>query len=123
MRDRRIRPPETVRNSLSTPLGFFQARQQSVDSTADPEITMSPKRNLFALRRRFGNSVRLWSLALAFVVVGWTSGANAGSLRVGEAAPPFSLQGSDGQTYTLEGILADSDGLVLAWFPKAFTPG
>lgn len=84
---------------------------------------MSRKRNPFAPQKRLGNNIRLWSLAIAFAVVGWASGANAGSLRVGEAAPPFSLQGSDGKTYTLEGILADSDGLVLAWFPKAFTPG
>jgi peroxiredoxin Q/BCP len=42
---------------------------------------------------------------------------------VGEPAPAFSLAGTDGKTYTLEGVLADHEGLVLAWFPKAFTPG
>ncbi len=60
------------------------------------------------------------ALGLGFI---WGGGAQAESLRVGDAAPAFSLSGSDGQTYTLKGLLADSKGLVLAWFPKAFTPG
>jgi cytochrome oxidase Cu insertion factor (SCO1/SenC/PrrC family) len=40
----------------------------------------------------------------------------------GDVAPAFSLQGSDGKTYTL----ADFKGkqaVVVAWFPKAFTGG
>jgi len=43
-------------------------------------------------------------------------------LRVGDVAPEFVLPGSDGKTYRL----ADFRGqriVVLAWFPKAFTPG
>jgi peroxiredoxin Q/BCP len=43
-------------------------------------------------------------------------------LKVGDAAPAFSLPGSDGKTHTL----AESKGkaaVVLAWFPKAFTGG
>ncbi len=46
----------------------------------------------------------------------------AGDLKVGDAAPNFTLQASDGKTYTL----ADMKGkqtVVLAWFPKAFTQG
>ena len=43
---------------------------------------------------------------------------------VGHAAPEFSLAGSDGKQYTLAGILGSGkEGVVLAWFPKAFTPG
>jgi peroxiredoxin Q/BCP len=41
---------------------------------------------------------------------------------VGEAAPDFTLQGSDGNTYSL----ADFKGkqaVVIAWFPRAFTSG
>jgi len=43
-------------------------------------------------------------------------------LKPGDAAPAFSLEGSDGKTYSL----ADFKGkkaVVLAWFPKAFTGG
>jgi len=43
-------------------------------------------------------------------------------LKVGDQAPPFTLAGSDGRTYSL----ADYRGkqvVVLAWFAKAFTSG
>ena len=43
-------------------------------------------------------------------------------LKVGDQAPPFTLVGSDGRTYSL----ADYRGkqvVVLAWFAKAFTSG
>ncbi len=43
-------------------------------------------------------------------------------LKPGDAAPDFSLPGSDGKTHRL----ADFKGkqvVVLAWFPKAFTGG
>jgi peroxiredoxin Q/BCP len=48
--------------------------------------------------------------------------AGAADLKVGDKAPAFSLQGSDGKTHSL----ADYKGkkaVVLAWFPKAFTGG
>jgi cytochrome oxidase Cu insertion factor (SCO1/SenC/PrrC family) len=43
------------------------------------------------------------------------------ALKVGDPAPPFALQGSDGKVHKL----ADHKGktVVLAWFPKAFTGG
>ena len=42
-------------------------------------------------------------------------------LKVGDTAPAFELQGSDGKVHKL----ADYKGkaVVLAWFPKAFTGG
>ena len=49
--------------------------------------------------------------------------AAAADLSVGDAAPAFELAGSDGRTYTLEGLLANHEGVVLPWFPKAFPPG
>lgn len=42
-------------------------------------------------------------------------------LRPGDAAPDFSLPGSDGKTYSLAGL--KNRTVVLAWFPKAFTGG
>ena len=47
----------------------------------------------------------------------------AADLSVGDSAPAFELSGSDGKTYTLAKLLAQHGGVVLAWFPKAFTPG
>jgi hypothetical protein len=46
---------------------------------------------------------------------------NPTDLKVGDMAPAFALQGSDGQIHKL----ADYKGktVVLAWFPKAFTGG
>ena len=53
---------------------------------------------------------------------GGSSKGVAGELAVGDAAPPFSLAGSDGRTHSLAEH-AGVRGVVLAWFPKAFTPG
>jgi peroxiredoxin Q/BCP len=43
-------------------------------------------------------------------------------LKVGDQAPDFSLQASDGKTYTLSEF-AGKKAVVLAWFPAAFTRG
>jgi peroxiredoxin Q/BCP len=43
-------------------------------------------------------------------------------LKVGDVAPPFKLQASDGKTYSLADFKGKS-AVVLAWFPKAFTSG
>ncbi|MGQ9504943.1 MAG: peroxiredoxin [Thermogutta sp.] len=43
-------------------------------------------------------------------------------LRVGDVAPDFVLPGSDGRTYRLADFRGEKI-VVLAWFPKAFTPG
>ena len=48
--------------------------------------------------------------------------AFAADLAVGDMAPDFTLQGSDGKTYSL----ADYRGkqaVVIAWYPKAYTSG
>ncbi len=54
--------------------------------------------------------------------IAFGSAASAADLAVGDAAPNFSLEGTDGKTYTL----ADFKGkqaVVLAWYPKAYTSG
>jgi len=46
----------------------------------------------------------------------------APELKVGDQAPDFSLQASDGKTYRLSDFKG-KQAVVLAWFPKAFTQG
>jgi peroxiredoxin Q/BCP len=47
--------------------------------------------------------------------------AFAEELKVGDKAPDFKLQGSDGRTYSLADLRGKT--VVLAWVPKAFTGG
>jgi peroxiredoxin Q/BCP len=61
--------------------------------------------------------IAVLSLLVPAMVFGQT-----GELKVGDQAPDFALQGSDGKMHKL----ADYRGkqaIVLAWFPKAFTSG
>ncbi len=46
----------------------------------------------------------------------------AGDLSVSDPAPDFTLQGSDGGTYTLSDYKG-KQAVVIAWFPKAYTSG
>jgi thioredoxin-dependent peroxiredoxin len=48
--------------------------------------------------------------------------AAAGDLKVGDQAPNFKLQATDGKTYQLSDFKG-KESVVLAWFPKAFTQG
>ena len=48
--------------------------------------------------------------------------AAAAELKVGDAAPDFTLQASDGKTYKLSDFRG-KQAVVVAWFPKAFTQG
>jgi peroxiredoxin Q/BCP len=43
-------------------------------------------------------------------------------LKVGDMAPDFTLQASDGKTYKLSEFKGDK-AVVVAWFPRAFTQG
>ena len=57
------------------------------------------------------------------LVAGMTGFGQPGpELKVGDMAPNFKLQGSDGKTYSLADYKGKS-AVVLAWFPKAFTGG
>src|SRR6187455_3602531 len=48
--------------------------------------------------------------------------AQTSELKVGDTAPDFSLQASDGKTYKLSDFKGKK-AVVVAWFPKAFTQG
>jgi thioredoxin-dependent peroxiredoxin len=50
------------------------------------------------------------------------AGGNPVELKVGDPAPNFTLQASDGKTYTLSDFKGKQE-VVLAWFPKALTSG
>ena len=60
-------------------------------------------------------------LAAIFAAGILTSYLGAADLKVGDAAPDFSMVGSDGKTYTRADLKGDA--FVMAWFPKAFTGG
>ena len=64
------------------------------------------------------------AIMITCIAVGLAAMATSGSKPpgVGDAAPPFSLAGSDGKTYTLADFKGKS-AVVIAWFPKAFTGG
>jgi len=53
------------------------------------------------------------------MTVSWLA---ADELKPGDEAPDFKLPGSDGETYALKDF-RDKQAVVVAWFPKAFTPG
>lgn len=44
------------------------------------------------------------------------------SLEIGDQAPDFELQATDGNTYTLSQY-HDKEAVVIAWYPRAFTRG
>jgi len=61
--------------------------------------------------------------AAVFVAGALSSGNSAAAeLKAGDAAPDFSLPGSDGKTYKLADF-RDKQAVVIAWYPKAFTGG
>ena len=66
--------------------------------------------------------IRSWLFYGVALTVSGAGLARADELKVGDAAPDFSLLGSDGKTYSLADF-SDKQVVVLAWFPKAFTRG
>src|ERR1044071_8255247 len=60
---------------------------------------------------------------MAALVAVWTLNVSAVlPLEVGNVAPDFTLQGSDGKTYKLSDFKG-KQAVVLAWYPKAMTSG
>jgi peroxiredoxin len=73
---------------------------------------------------------QMWPALVATVAVAGVVTANVAAqapvpgqpeLKAGDPAPDFTLQASDGQTYSLGKLRGKT--VVLAWFPKAFTAG
>jgi thioredoxin-dependent peroxiredoxin len=62
-----------------------------------------------------------WMAALCLVGTVVLAQQPAVELKEGDSAPDFTLQASDGQTYSLAKLKGKN--VVLAWFPKAFTAG
>ena len=76
------------------------------------------------------NTLTGWSLACGLVALGaaFQQAPPAGqpaplvpTLKPGDVAPAFALQGSDGKIHRLSDYKGKT--VVLAWFPKAFTGG
>jgi peroxiredoxin Q/BCP len=63
---------------------------------------------------------RIFLSALVAVIA--LGGQIAVALEVGDKAPNFSLQASDGKTYSLSQFQGEKP-IVIAFFPKAFTGG
>jgi len=62
------------------------------------------------------------SFLLSLLIAGAFAAAVQAELMVGDPAPEFELQGTDGKIYKLSDLRADQV-VVVAWFPKAKTPG
>ncbi len=63
----------------------------------------------------------LATLGLSLAVLA-SSAVAQDAVKVGDKAPDFSLVGSDGKTYKLSDF-AGKKPVVVAWYPKAATPG
>jgi len=64
--------------------------------------------------------MRSLTVMLSLLLALWAGGVAA--LEVGDPAPDFALQGSDGKTWRLSDFRG-RQAVVLAWFPKAYTSG
>lgn len=62
------------------------------------------------------------SMTVLALLLGSSLTQGAENLKPGDPAPDFKLQGSDGKTYQLAEFKGKKP-VVVAWFPKAFTPG
>ena len=64
----------------------------------------------------------LLTMGLAAALVVAASAQAPVELKVGDMAPDFTLQGTDGKTHKLSDYRG-KQAVVIAWFPKAFTQG
>lgn len=84
-----------------------------------PEASRSPAsgRKASAMKK-----IVLLMLGLALATLALAQTGQTRSLSVGDKAPDFTLQGSDGKTHSLSDYRG-KEAVVLAWFPKAQTAG
>ena len=66
--------------------------------------------------------MRGWLFAAALCLAAASANAQTPAPQVGDVAPDFSLQATDGKTYKLSDFRG-KQGVVGAWFPKAYTRG
>jgi len=64
----------------------------------------------------------LLTMGLVATLVGSVMAQGAAELKVGDMAPDFTLQGTDGKTHKLSDYRT-KQAVVVAWFPRAFTQG
>ena len=64
----------------------------------------------------------LLTLGLVATLVGSAMAQGAAELKVGDMAPDFTLQGTDGKSHKLSDYRG-KQAVVVAWFPRAFTQG
>ena len=64
----------------------------------------------------------LLTIGLAATLAAVTMAQGTAELKVGDMAPDFSLQGTDGKTHKLSDYRG-KQAVVIAWFPRAFTQG
>jgi peroxiredoxin Q/BCP len=64
----------------------------------------------------------LMTVGLAAILAAGVSGQGAVALNVGDMAPDFALQGTDGKLHRLSDYRG-KQAVVVAWFPRAFTQG
>jgi peroxiredoxin Q/BCP len=64
----------------------------------------------------------LLTIALAASLAAGAAAQGGVELKVGDVAPDFSLQGTDGKTHKLSEFRG-KQAVVVAWFPRAFTQG
>ena len=65
--------------------------------------------------------MRFTTFAVALLALCLTAGVRAADLAVGDVAPEFSLEGTDGKTHSLSEFKGKT--VVHAWYPKAYTSG
>jgi thioredoxin-dependent peroxiredoxin len=64
----------------------------------------------------------LLTIGLVATLAAGTMAQSAVELKVGDMAPDFTLQGTDGKTHKLSDYRG-KQAVVVAWFPRAFTQG